>query len=240
MNALTFDIDWAPDSVINQVRQQLSTRGHRATFLVTHDSDILTDLRSDGHELGIHPNFAPGSTQGKSTLDIIENLLHIVPDARVMRTHGLVQSSRLFIEIATAFPQLELDLSLFTYRSQYCEMTSFYFSPDHAPLQRLNYNWEDDIAFVDPLFDPSKFMPWGLDHLFDFHPLHIVLNSSDGSEYQQLKKHLGEWSLIRAKQDEIDRCVNRGQGIGSYFDLLLASGMKFQSLLPNRILEVAP
>lgn len=239
MNALTFDIDWAPDCVLAQLRDRLKLHDVRATFLVTHQSDLLDDLRRDGHTLGIHPNFSPGSTQGDSTLQIIENLLKIVPDASIMRTHGLVQSSRLLIVIARAFPQIQLDLSLFTYRSQRCEITSFYFSPDYPPLRRLNYNWEDDIAFNDPEFDPSKFAFWGNEHIFDFHPLHIYLNSSNGSEYSRLKEHLGHRSLTSAAEQELKRFVNHGRGIGSYFDLVLSGGIELNLLHPEHTLALA-
>ncbi len=234
MNALTFDIDWAPDCVLAELRDRLKQQNVQATFLVTHPSELLDDLRRDGHTLGIHPNFSPGSTQGNSPLQSVENLLKIVPDASIMRTHGLVQSSQLLIEISRAFPQIELDLSLFTYLSQRCEITSFYFSPDHSPLKRLNYNWEDDIAFNDPKFNPSKFTFWGNEHIFDFHPLHIFLNSSDGSEYSRLKVHLGHRSLTSATEQELKRFVNHGKGIGSYFELVLLSGMKFNLLLPEQ------
>ena len=63
---LTLDTDWAPDFVIDFVAKQLVAYQVRATWFVTHASPAVERLsqHSDLFELGIHPNFLPGSTHG--------------------------------------------------------------------------------------------------------------------------------------------------------------------------------
>jgi hypothetical protein len=65
---LTLDIDWAPDAAIDFVAEILVSRGVKATWFVTHDSPGVRRLRArpDLFELGIHPNFLPGSSHGRS------------------------------------------------------------------------------------------------------------------------------------------------------------------------------
>ena len=67
--ALTFDIDWAPDWAIDLTAGILREREVRATWFVTHESPAVDRLREDSElfELGIHPNFLPGSTQARVT-----------------------------------------------------------------------------------------------------------------------------------------------------------------------------
>ncbi|HEY8645027.1 MAG TPA: hypothetical protein VIL77_04030 [Gaiellaceae bacterium] len=64
---LTLDVDWCPDSAIDDVAELLIERDVPATWLVTHTSPAIDRLRlrADLFELGIHPNFLPGSTHGR-------------------------------------------------------------------------------------------------------------------------------------------------------------------------------
>ena len=44
--ALTLDVDWAPDFMIDFAAEILVEHGVRATWFVTHDSPALTRLRA--------------------------------------------------------------------------------------------------------------------------------------------------------------------------------------------------
>lgn len=56
---LTFDIDWAHDLIIKDTVQIVESFGLRATWFFTHPSAWIQRLRSNRHEIGIHPNFNP-------------------------------------------------------------------------------------------------------------------------------------------------------------------------------------
>lgn len=194
---LTFDIDWAPDWSVREVLTILRDHARHATFFVTHDSEVLDDIRADGHVLGIHPNFHPNSTHGPTVTEIVAGLLRLVPTASVMRTHGLHQSSALFHEIVSAFPQINLDVSTLTYKFPHVAGFDWYLSGER--LRRVNYDWEDDIAFGDPLFDWASYTPWGPRSIFDFHPIHVSLNSSAEHSYRGLKeRHVGPLFTVEA------------------------------------------
>ena len=101
-----------------------------------------------------------------------------------MRTHALVQSSPLLHEIFSKFPQLKLDVSLFMHRSAFAHKVKWEF--DGVSFDRLLYNWEDDAQFS-VLKDNLPDLFFGELTVFDFHPIHVFLNSTDGSEYRNLK-----------------------------------------------------
>ncbi len=148
---LTFDIDWAPDWCVEVCADLVHNANLRATFFVTHESDILADLRKrDGIELGIHPNLLPGSTHGEGTEVVLDHCISLVPEARAMRTHGLVQSSALFMTVCRKYPQIETDLSLFLPFHSHLTPTRWFFGGDGNYLTRVPYNWARRNQFGHP------------------------------------------------------------------------------------------
>src|SRR5438270_3416903 len=111
---ITIDIDWAPDFAIDFVRDELVEHGVHATWLATHESPSLHRIAEyrDLFEIGIHPNFAAGSTHGGTAADVLAHCLSIVPDASSVRSHGLVQSSAL-LDLLLVGTSLAADLSVF-------------------------------------------------------------------------------------------------------------------------------
>ena len=72
---ITLDIDWAPDFMINFVKDILVENNVKETWFVTHNSNYLKELgKNKLFELGIHPNFANTSTQGNSIEEILSYL----------------------------------------------------------------------------------------------------------------------------------------------------------------------
>ena len=111
---LTLDIDWAPDFVIDEVASLLKEKRVRATWFVTHESKAIGRLREepDLFELGIHPNFLPGSSQGSTPAEILTYMNSLVPDAISIRSHTVVQSGPLLAAIAT-YTNVKVDSSQF-------------------------------------------------------------------------------------------------------------------------------
>ena len=96
MIIITLDIDWASDFVIKKVDEMLKERNIKCTWFVTHKSAHLKNLsKNRNYELGIHPNFLPNTTQGKTPKEILKKLKKIVPNAVSLRTHSLHQNSHL-------------------------------------------------------------------------------------------------------------------------------------------------
>lgn len=221
--ALTFDIDWAPDCAILQCINLLEAASCKATFFTTHQTDMNKEIVFRGHELGIHPNFLSGSSHGSNVESVISNCLTFAPDAWCMRTHALVQSSPILIETFTKFPQLKLDVSLFMNKSPYvhtsvwdCEGVSF---------KRLLYNWQDDANFnANNSGKNLENIFFGDVTVYNFHPIHIALNSSSGDEYKRLKQNSPGKPLNEISSSIISRFENAGLGARVFLERVLNSG----------------
>ena len=95
---ITIDIDWVIDEVLFDTVQLLKKNNSKATFFVTHVSDILDDLEQDPNfELGIHPNLnylLNGDFRyGKNYREVIDYYLKFVPSAKSIRSHSLTINS---------------------------------------------------------------------------------------------------------------------------------------------------
>jgi polysaccharide deactylase WbmS-like protein len=154
-------------------------------------------LRSkpDLFELGIHPNFMPGSTHGDSPETVLETCMRFVPDALSVRTHGLFQWGNLFDYVMSLTP-ITFDVSLFLPMAQHVEVVKY--ERFGQVLWRVPYVWEDDyIMEASHVGDRSDSVFSGFDKIldrghgvqvFNFHPIHIVLNSNSMEGYGAMKR----------------------------------------------------
>lgn len=219
---LTFDIDWAPDFCVKIILDKLKQADIKATFFVTHESDIIVDILKEGHEVGWHPNFMPNSSQGRCFDEIMEYLFKIAPNATAIRTHSLFQSSPLLFDIFSKFPRLKLDLSSFMYKFPYVD--SFQWSYNGVFFNRINYNWADDFAFFDEKFSWNKSDFYGDTTIFGFHPVHIALNSGNSTNYNRLKNDISKKALWSIKESELKKYENYEHGARNFLDAILDSG----------------
>lgn len=186
---VTIDMDWAHDEVMRDTHAMLSDAGVPSTWFVTHRSPFLYELRDDPSvELGIHPNFnfllASDSRNGSSVREVIERLLEIVPEAKSVRAHSLLQSSRILEEYAA--------LGLTHDATHYVEPSaSTSLGPwMHYGLVRVPLVWEDYVELHRSPGAPSLALRsdatsqplcWQL----DFHPIHVFMNSPDLERYEK-------------------------------------------------------
>lgn len=213
---LTLDIDWAPDFVIDQVAQILIENKVKATWFVTHRSEAIERLRENNElfELGIHPNMLFGSTHGKTEDEVLTYVKNIVPDAISMRTHGLYQTSNWLIKAAKEYDVL-IDVSLFLPKAAYLQPHQIKWHG--SSLWRIPYFWEDDAEMFedDPIWSLSdeKLNASGL-KVFDFHPIHIAINTDRFEKYENLKKirPLRSWD-----GEFIEEYIHKGHGPRNLF-----------------------
>ena len=217
---VTLDIDWAPDFAIDAVAKVLRDAGVASTWFVTHTSPAVERLRADRDliELGIHPNFLPGSDHGSSTEEVLRHCMKLVPEARSVRTHALVQSHHILEAIVVETP-VRLDLSIFLPGMAHIAPVKYAVHGDD--LLRIAYYWEDDDQTMQP--DPVwSFEPhWGVAgiRILDFHPMHVYLNSKDRSAYESVKELM---PLQELTPDDVAPFVNHGQGARSVFEEVVA------------------
>jgi hypothetical protein len=217
--ALTLDVDWAPDHAIDAVAGELIGASVKATWFVTHASPAIDRLRErpDLFELGIHPNFAAGSSHGDTPEAVLDHCMAIVPEARAMRTHDLVQSTSLLRLVLERTP-VRVDASLFLPGADLAAPIRYPLAP--GPLVRVPYLWEDDAEMLrpEPAWDTWEVAAGtrGL-AVFDFHPIHVVLNSADTRAYETLKQR----GLDDATAADVAAVRRHGPGAGTAFTALV-------------------
>lgn len=208
---LTFDIDWAHDDVVNDTIDLVEQAGVRATWFITHRSPVLDRLRSNpAFELGIHPNFLPllmqgSAAQGETAAEVLDRLLEIVPEAKSVRTHSLVQSGRLL--------ELYASRGMVFEASVHIPESGMTLRPwrDWFGVVRVPYGWEDDF-WCDAGRPASAASEDGITG-FDFHPIHVYLNTDALARYESaratfadpagLRRHRAEGAGVRSKLLEL-------------------------------------
>lgn len=212
---ITFDTDWAPDFAIDKTADILLENQVKATWFVTHDSKAIRRLfeHSDLFELGVHPNFMPGSTQGRSHRDVMNYLMNIVPNAKAVRTHAMFYSASLSRMFALDFG-LETDSSIFLGEMPHIIPYEVFYGD--KTFIRMPYFWSDDGEMSIKQSPSFKFrsenynMP-GL-KILDFHPIHVFLNSEQMDNYNLLK---AKYDVKDCTAGEVEPFINNGKGSGT-------------------------
>jgi len=228
---ITFDVDWAPDYVIDYVSEKLENLKIKATWFVTHYSHSIQKLLDNPlFEIGIHPNFYNNSTQGNGIDDILKNMKKIVNNAKSIRTHGLYQSSEMLLKLNKY--GIENDVSiLFSNDSNITPHYSKFFK-----ITRIPFYWEDDVEMENEIDwnDIKKhFNIFGL-KIFNFHPIHIFLNSNNMKNYNKLKgkkyPNINEKNILEFK--------NNSLGTETFFDILIDNLNKTKTYTINEISKI--
>lgn len=230
---ITFDLDWASDHVCSYLLDIVEYENIAATFFITHATPLLDRIRANPKlELAIHPNLNPllmDDADGNSAA-IVNELLSIVPEAVGIRTHALVQGTYLSRIYATKglryeanmYVPWQLQLPLVPYM-------------DHNRLIQIPFFWEDDIHCVNFEKTDEKFI--GIKALFmfsslrvfNFHPIHIYLNTENITRYTECKKYLQDSSILKSHRN----CMGT-PGIAVFFLQLLQyvhkNGYRFGTL----------
>jgi hypothetical protein len=212
--ALTLDQDWAPDWAVRRTAELLVERRVKATWFVTNDSPSLAYLRrhADLFELGIHPNFAAGSTQGVTPSEILARCMETVPEAKVMRAHGLLMSSSLYISVMRETP---LTADVTTFMPGAPSLRPALLSWGDRSLWKVPFYWEDDVEFsqAPPCWELRGHLrdEAGL-AIFNFHPIHICLDTRSEAHYAAYR---------RAPELEPPAEDGRPGGVRALFDQLL-------------------
>lgn len=199
--AITLDVDWAPDFAIDLAAAALVQANVRATWFITHDSPAVRRLRDHPalFELGWHPNFFPGSTHGVTEQEVLAHCQQLVPEARVVRTHGLLQSTRL-LDLMRGTTGIRADASLLL--RGHAHLAVHALPLPSGGLLRVPFWWEDDIEMhtARPLWTLGASFADGLPGLrvLNFHPIHIALDSTSVAAYERLKRRVGSLQLASA------------------------------------------
>jgi len=217
---LTSDLDWAPAWATLALARRVTTAGCSITLFVTHHGPELELLRAmPGVELGWHPNFHPGSDHGATPDAVLDTLSEWVPEAVGLRSHGLVRSTALLENYATR--GLQYEASDLMHRH-----------PGLRPMRawngvvRLPIFFEDDVQAMHGRPFSLEDLPLegpGL-RVFDFHPIHVALNTADLSGYRSFKADCAARGIAmsEASEEDVARFREPGPGASDLLDEVLS------------------
>jgi len=225
---MTGDQDWASDAVIADFVDLFAGYGIRPTLFATNKSALVDELESSGRiELGLHPNFLPGSTHGTDTDSVIKHVTEMYPRARTIRSHHFVDGSG----ISRAFYQQGI-----LYDSNLC----LDLQPNIVPLRHLSGITRFPVFWNDYVHMTNRGDDWNLERympailspglkIFNFHPIHVAANVPNNAYYQTIRTRTG--SLSAAALQEVR---HKGPGVRTFLIALLehlkAKGLKCYSL----------
>ncbi len=191
---LTFDVDWAVDDILEDCVDLLLDHETKATFFITHDTPLLKKLRKykKFFELGIHPNFnllLRNEVNNCEITSIIKRIKDIVPEAVSARSHSITQGSLIWDGFKNN--GIKYDVNTFIPAHTQIPLCPFY-TP--TGLIRVPYNWEDDINMEYGFnWDPEPILQNKGFVVFDFHPIHVFLNSEKMERYENVRPYLQDF-----------------------------------------------
>jgi len=203
---LTFDLDWAADAILADTFELLTRYEIPSTVLVTHQTPLLTELRSiPSIHLGIHPNFNRllecSQDHAGNAVDVVSRLMDVVPEARCVRSHSVVQSSR----IHDVFHDFGLthDLNTFIPSGSFNDVGPWL---DWNGMVRVPYQWEDDVHCMFQASNQPEVEPVDLIQtmkrfsVVNFHPIHVFLNTESLERYEKTRPiHHDAAALIKER-----------------------------------------
>jgi len=225
---LTIDIDWVADVAIDHCLKLLREAGAQAQFFLTHATPALERIRAEGHALGLHPNLLPhlrGASESGAE-ETLARLHELAPEAKAVRSHGLVRGSWLSqLFLRRGFTH---EANLYVPWRSGASCAPF----EHPPgLVQVAHDWGDyshvssggATALDDYLARPGP-------HVLTFHPIHLFLNSTTLAHYDQAKVHTKDGDRLAA-----ERAPRGAGGVEDFFHELVAAvgarGGRFESLL---------
>jgi hypothetical protein len=193
---LTLDVDWATDDVLEYALALMRERQLRCTVFATHASGRVESIREDcAFEVGVHPNFqhlcAPDGADGRQ-YQPLDELQTLFPAATAVRSHSLVQSSRLQNEFAR--------------RGLTHDCNTYVPSEARLPLRpwtiwngliKVPFVFADDFHLYGG--DVRRDLPSLLDaelRVLAFHPIHLYLNTDCIDTYEGYKRGASQGQAV--------------------------------------------
>lgn len=187
---ITFDLDWCSDEVLSYTLDIIEKYDVKATFFVTHNTPLLERMKENPNiELGIHPNYnlllQGDFSFGKNYQEVTEYFMRLIPEAVSVRSHSQTQNSNLLSYFENI--GLKYDCNTFIPYSSGIRLNPYLLWT--GKLIKVPYFWEDDVHCVYGWqWDVDKYLNHDGLKVFDFHPIHVFLNTDKIELYESNKK----------------------------------------------------
>jgi len=205
-NLFTFDIDWVEDFVLEVVLDILDKYNVKSTFFVTHESDLISQLKINNNvDCGIHPNFNPllngDFRYGKNAQEVLEYYLKMVPNATSIRAHSVCECGN----FSTIYEKLGIEYDSNVYIPHYSDIEPSSWKVHNKNIIKVPITFADDELLVTSSISTDLVKQLlnknGL-KVLDFHPIHIFLNSENIERYNNTRPYLNNY-------DELKKHINK-------------------------------
>lgn len=221
---LTFDMDWAHDEILFDTLNILNLYSVNSTWFVTHKSSFINCLKTNLNvEIGIHPNFnklLENEKINKDYKEILFDIFKLIPDAKSMRSHSMTQNSKI-LDISRSYG-ITHDVNHFIPNFSNLELKPWL---HWNGLIKVPYIWEDDVHLLYESRNISEYEPRDIVKknkgikVFDFHPIHIFLNTECLTRYEKTRK-------LHQKPDKLIKYRFQGYGTRNRFINILKNNLK--------------
>lgn len=173
------DMDWNHDVCVRDALDIYKKYHVKLNVFATHKTEVFSDY--DNLQIGVHPNFLPGSTHGDSIPKVIDHVFDLFPEAETYRSHSYYDS-QVMTEI--------MSKRGIKYDANFCA----YLQDNLQPLQHChgsirfpsffddNIHWAHEGSWDFEALRAHFFTP-GL-KIINLHPYPIALNIPNSAYYQ--------------------------------------------------------
>jgi len=218
--AISIDTDWVPDEIVEHTLKLLDKYSIPATFFLTNQ----INLDFSKHEIAIHPNFQSEIKDKSETIEVddyeyrILSAIHsLYPDSKGIRTHSLYSFNRLYklfsdfgLEYASNF-EMPFQSDIKPFPSRYGVIQVPIYMMDDFILKNYSIIKKKHVeVFAAKNYITRKS---GL-KVFDFHPIHIYINTCSEEHYLSCKKHYHN-------PKKLEEFRFQGKGIATLFEEIL-------------------
>ena len=216
MVVLTFDIDWAPDYMLEYLYKEISREDVKATFFLTHSSQMVKKIINN-YDFGIHPNITDLTKAKEQTLQIKK----LFPPTKKIRAHKLITNSQIMKIWSEMKFRIVSNYLMLGYRS--ISPIQLPFGLKEVPIFFMDDLWVYggmntlDQEQIKEIADSKSIF------VFDFHPVHIYMNTCELKTYDKIKNNMSD-------ENYVNNYRNKGFGCNSMLRTLIDSKVKIYSL----------
>lgn len=212
----TSDVDWASEEAL-QIQQDIYDRDDiHATYFVTHKSPLLEKWHQESKvQLGIHPNFLPGSSHGNTIDEVIATVMKFVPGARCFRSHrcfdmpavtdALVKKGLLYD--SNLMTNLQQGISPITHESGLIRFPCFYEDGIHFKWKR---GW--DFSKFEKMFSQPGIK------IVSPHPMITAMNVTTAEGWASLKAKFPAKAWIKMSGEQLLENACKEQGPKNFLE----------------------
>jgi ubiquinone/menaquinone biosynthesis C-methylase UbiE len=205
----TSDMDWADDDMISFMYSIFDEYEIALTPFITNHSAYLQKRFGDNpSQMGVHPNFLPGSSHGATPREVCDHVIALNPAAKFYRSHRYSEGS----EIACLFRErgFEFDSNLDLIPQPGLRPLLHSSGLVRYPVFLGDGTWFERHPHIDFAAVLGLLPTPGL-KIFSFHPVHVCLNTPDPDHYRWFRQSRRHWR----------DCVHPGVGTRSNLKRLL-------------------